>query len=205
MHDVEVFIDFCCPWCLIGMVKLQRSVAALQGVAEPQLKFRPFLLDPAAPPAGVNIHERLKSRYGAEPAAMFAPIEAEARQLGLALELSTQPWSYPTQSAHALMRAAAVKEVQLPLALAILDAYFLKQSNIGDVRVLARIANQHGLTEAEAANICGDKEGLARVEEEARNALVRGVRSVPTLIVSTGQALSANAPPAVLTQALRAG
>jgi len=127
---VDVFIDFRCPWCLIGMLKLQRLLAMLEPGVELQLNFLPFLLDVGAAADGVKIHERLRPRCGAEPAAIFAPIESEA---------------------------------------------------------LA---------------VCCDRQALAGVEAEARTAVARGARSVPTLVLPTGQMFSANAATSVLMDAL---
>lgn len=112
----------------------------------------------------------------------FARPEAEARASGLPLDLGRQPWTYPTQAAHALIRAARERGTQHRLAVAITDAYFLDARNIGDAEVLADIAARHGFEFGEARTIASDPAGHRRVEQEAADSAAAGVRSVPHFV-----------------------
>ena len=83
---VEVVSDVVCPWCLIGTRRLELALAAA-GVADADVEFRPFLLDPATPPEGEDLRGRLRRKYG-NPEPMFARVEAAARQSGIELDFA---------------------------------------------------------------------------------------------------------------------
>jgi predicted DsbA family dithiol-disulfide isomerase len=103
MLKIDLYTDVSCPWCILGMYRLDKVLAERLPDLAVDIEHHPVLLMPDAPAAGVYIPDMLRSRYGvADPREAFARPEAEARASGLDLDLSRQPWAYPTQPAHAL-------------------------------------------------------------------------------------------------------
>ena len=133
---IQVFSDLCCPWCIIGVIRLDKVLASMAGEVQATVIHHPRLLAPDTPESGASIRDMLMQRYGLEPSTAFLPAETEARASGIPLDLSKQAYSYPTFSAHALIRHAGPKGTQHALARAFLEAYFLDASNIADVEVL---------------------------------------------------------------------
>ena len=50
---VEIYADFVCPWCFIGVRRLRRALAARPSIAV-ELAWRPFQLNPSMPKGGID-------------------------------------------------------------------------------------------------------------------------------------------------------
>jgi predicted DsbA family dithiol-disulfide isomerase len=200
--EVEVFSDFCCPWCLIGGKNLDDAIASLEGTLDIRTVHRAFELDLAAPADGVDIRQKLMEKHGVRAEDVWPSIESTARASGIDLNLSRQPMAYPTLGAHTLVRLAAGKGTARQLSRAIAEAYFLDGVSIADENILADIAARHGFTHDEAISLLRDPEALARTRAEAQESMRRGVRSVPTIVVAGKAALSSSQPVEQIRQAL---
>lgn len=191
MLRIDLYTELTCPWCLVGMHRLDKVLAQRFPGLAVDIRHHPVLLMPEAPATGLYIPDLLRSRYGiADPKLAFARPEAEARASGLALDLGKQLWAYPTQAAHALVLAAADRGTQHRLAVAIARANFLDGRNIADAGVLANIASAHGFTGEEALGIVRDPDWKASVEREAGKSVAAGIRSVPHFVFDGNTVLS---------------
>ncbi len=199
---IEIFSDVVCPWCLIGVARLDAALATLGDDVEVQVTFRPFLIDPDCPPAGKSIPEMIRQKYGTEPRRMFDHVEAAAKESGIDLDLEAVPYGYPTEAAHILLRHALAKGTQGPLARALFDAYFLAGRNINDDGVLVELATEHGFTDAETRALLADPAERAHTEAEAEAAARSGIRGVPFFVVNDRFAISGAQPPEVFREAL---
>lgn len=123
---------------------------------------------------------------------MLAPREKLALRR-FDLDLRRQFWAYPTQAAHAVILAAAGRNTQHRLAVAITDAYFITAKNIADADVLADIASDYGFDRDQARAIALDPEQHHRVEAEAFKSANAGVRSVPHIVFGESIALNGGA------------
>jgi len=185
MLDIDLYTEITCPWCIVGLHRLDKVLAEQFPGLAVNIRHHPVLLLPDAPAEGLVIADLLRSRYGVtDPKVSFARPEGEARASGLALalDLNRQPKTYPTQAAHALILAASERGTAHPLAVAISRAYFLEGANIADTAALADIAVDHGFEPDEAVEITTSPEWRKRVEAEAAQSSARGVRSVPHFI-----------------------
>src|SRR5690606_6444860 len=135
-----------CPWCLIGLARLDRAIAALPGDVAVEIAHHPYLLDAAVPAEGVNTADMLREKYGRDPEPMWERVEAEAQKAGVVLDMRKQTMRYASQPAEALIAAAAGRPDQHKFARAIGDAYYLDARNIADVEVLADVAEPFGFT-----------------------------------------------------------
>ncbi|MDK1376459.1 MULTISPECIES: DsbA family protein [unclassified Sinorhizobium] len=183
MLRIDLYTEITCPWCIIGQHRLDKVLAERFPDLATDIQHHPVLLQPDAPAAGLYIPDLFRTRYGITDAkAAFARPEAEARASGLDLDLSRQPWAYPTQPAHALILAARERGTQHALAVTISEAYFLGAKNIADADVLADIAAGYGFDGAEARAIALAPAQARRVEQEAARSVAVGVRSVPHFV-----------------------
>jgi predicted DsbA family dithiol-disulfide isomerase len=199
---IDVFTDVVCPWCLVGSARLDKAVADLPADVAVEIENHPFYLDPNVPAAGYDALERLRQKYGRDPREMQAPVEAEARNSGIDLDLSQQPRTYPTAKAHTLTRLAKPLGTQHALANAIAFAYFLDHRQINDDAVLADLAVAHGFERAEALRVINDPEELAITEELARQAAAQGINGVPFFVFGGKYAMSGAQPQEVFAMAL---
>lgn len=197
---IDVVTDIVCPWCYIGLTRLDKALAGTGRAAA--ISHHPFFLDPNLPPEGVDVAEMLKAKYGGDPAAMFARVEDEARKSGLALDLSKQPRQRPTDRAHTLIAAAAGKGTQHALALALFEAHFMQSRNIADPDVLADVAVRHGFSDAEARQVIADPAALTATREAALGMSRNGISGVPFFVFDRRLALSGAQGENVFAQAI---
>lgn len=198
--QIDVVTDIVCPWCLIGVTRLHQAIASA-GI-NAKVLHHPFFLDPDVPAEGIDVAEKLRKRFGGDPAAMFARVEAEARKSGIPLDLSKQPRQRPTAAAHTLIRHALDKGTQDALATALFEAHFLEARNIADPDVLAEIGARHGFTADEARQVATDPAELDITRQEAAAAAQGGISGVPFFVFNRRLALSGCQPQDVFEQAL---
>lgn len=197
---VKIVSDVVCPWCLIGTRRLELALEAA-GAADADVEFRPFLLDPSTPPEGEDLRGRLRRKYG-NPDAMFARVEAAARQSGIDLDFSRVRRAVSTLRAHTLLRHARPRGTQVALAKALFGAYFLDGQDVSDPALLAPLASRHGFDEAEAARLMGDQAELERTRREADEAARAGVSGVPFTVFGGRYAVAGAQPIEVFRQAI---
>ncbi|MCH8618920.1 DsbA family protein [Undibacterium sp. TS12] len=183
MLRIDLYTEITCPWCFVGQHRLDKVLQERFPELVADIHHHPVLLLPDAPAAGLYIPDLLRARYGVtDPKSAFARPEAEARASGFDLDLGRQLYAYPTQAAHAIILAAREYGTQHQLAVAITDAYFIAARNIADVDVLADVAAVHEFGRDEARAIALDFSQHKRIEQEAVNSTVAGVRSVPHFV-----------------------
>ncbi len=200
---IDLYTDVVCPWCLIGSARLDAALAQLPAGVAADVENHPFYLDPTTPPEGYDVGEMLRSRYGREPREIWARAEEEAQKTGIALDLSQQPRTFPTQKAHTIVRLARPKGTQHALANAIAAAYFLEHRQVNEDEVLADLAVAHGFGRDEALAAMHDAAELAVTHELATEAAQQGIRGVPFFIFDNRFALSGSQPQEVFSAAVQ--
>lgn len=175
---IDAVIDFVCPWCFIGHVRL-REALGLRPDVKAEIVPRAYLLDPAVPEGGYDLRERLRKRYGVDPERMFERVEGAARESGIALDFSGIRRYPSTLRAHALAAYARDEGCADAVVTALFDAYFLRGEDIGDAAVLARIADAAGLDATAARAAISDGDALGAVRSEADAMRRRGIDGVP--------------------------
>lgn len=180
--SVEVWHDTVCPWCRIGLHNLGVALDGLRdrGVAA---VYRPFLLEPDAPPGGEDLRERLGRRYGAERlAGMFSNVSQAGARYGVRFDWERVRTAPQTAPSHALIEFAPEGRKR-----AVLDAlhlaYFEQGRDIGDAGVLASIASELRLSESSAREAVTNAEVLASIRRRAAEAAARGIAGVPHFVI----------------------
>lgn len=197
---VEVWHDYSCPWCRIGMHNLNQTLLTVN--VPVTVMVHPYLLDDTLPPEGVDLRQRLGERYpGNNVETMFARVTEAGAQVGLTFNWEAVRVSPRTVAAHAL--TAWVDESQRTrLMHALHEAYFLRGENIGDTGVLVAIGESIGLNPEEARSVVTDPSRLRAIEAEVQGGS-RSIRGVPYFVIG-GQALSGAQPVHQLTAAIQA-
>jgi predicted DsbA family dithiol-disulfide isomerase len=201
---IDLYSDIVCPWCLIGQRRLDQVLGKRFPDLDVDIEHHPFMLMPDCPPEGLRMADLMKSR-GMDPVAIRARPEAEARAVGLALDLGRQQFVYPTIGGHTLIRLARAFGTQHELAKAFEVANFVEARNIADADVLADIAADHGFGRAEAKRLVRSAEELNITRRAAADAAGLGIRGVPHFVfnggVSIGGSQSEDAFVAAIQQA----
>ncbi|WP_396333436.1 DsbA family oxidoreductase [Burkholderia anthina] len=152
--EIQVFLDFICPWCLIGTRNLLaaiRRVAELRPAIVPTVVWRSVQLLPETPVDGQPYHAFYIARFGSAEAvaARRARLRQAGRLAGIAFAFDDIPLLPNTAAAHRLLAYAcahAPAERQAALVERLLTAFFVDGENIGDPAVLARIGLECGLS-----------------------------------------------------------
>src|SRR5688572_14557631 len=61
---IDVFSDVICPWCYIGKGRLEKAVAAFDGLHEVRVRWLPFQLNPTMPKDGISRKEYRTRKFG---------------------------------------------------------------------------------------------------------------------------------------------
>lgn len=191
--SVDIVSDVVCPFCFIGMKRVEDALAA-EGIADAEVTFHPFLLDPSTPPEGVDLRASLRAKYGGDPEAMFGRVEAMAKESGIPLDFAKVRLHPNTIKAHTLLRHAKERGTQHALARALFEAHFLDGKDIGSDDVLVSLATRHGYDEAEARKLLASPEEAKATRAEAQEAAQQGIRGVPFVILGGKLAVSGAQP-----------
>jgi len=199
--SIEVVSDVVCPWCLIGIERLDQALAAMPHVRA-SVRFHPFLLDPTTPEEGEDLRARLERKYRMSAGAMFARVEAAARESGIPLDFSKVTRAVSTIRAHTLIRLADDLATQGALKRALLHAYFLEGRDVSKLDVLLDIGAGHGLERARVEAALTDPTALAATRQLASEAAEQGVTGVPFFVFDERLAVSGAQPVEALTKVI---
>ena len=203
---IDFVSDVVCPWCAIGLKSLQQALQRLDGEVEVDLHFQPFELNPQMGPEGENVVEHLAHKYGSMPE-QIAKNQEGIRQrgagLGFVFDMDKRSRIYNTFDAHRLLHWAELEGRQPALKLALLEAYFSKGENVSSHEVLARVAGDVGLDDAEARKVLAENRYADEVRQQEQFFQSQGIRAVPSVIINGKYLVQGGQPPEVFEQTLR--
>lgn len=196
MVTLDIMSDPICPWCYIGKTHLDKAL-----LAHPdhpfKIRWHPFQLNPEMPAEGMDRTEYLERKFGGPEGAQtaYAPVREHAAAAGLSIDFDAIQRTPNTRNAHRLIHWAEIEGRQTAIVHSLFVAYFVEGRDIGQVEVLADIADS---AEMDAAMVTRLLESDADVEEIVnRDAAARGmgISSVPTFIVAGQHAVPGAQPP----------
>ena len=198
--QIDVISDTVCPWCFIGKRRLARAMAMRPGIAF-DVKWRPYRLDPTLAREGMDRQVYMRLKFGEDPkkiVEMHKLIIAEGEKDGIAFDFAAIRRRPDTLDSHRLIRWAETAGVQDDVVERLFIAYFENGEDIGDVRVLADIADLCGMDGREIAELLETDADLALVTREDQIAREMGVTGVPAMIFGGKLAVSGAREPEVL-------
>jgi predicted DsbA family dithiol-disulfide isomerase len=190
--QIDVISDTVCPWCFIGKRRLMRAMALRPNIAF-DIKWRPYRLDPTVPKTGMDRQAYMRAKFGDDPmkiVEMHKLIAAEGAKDGIEFDFAAIQRRPDTLDSHRLIRWAEANGVQDDVVERLFIAYFENGEDIGDVRVLADIADLCGMDGVEVAEMLEGDTDRALVEREDQIAHEMGVTGVPAMIFGGKLAVS---------------
>jgi predicted DsbA family dithiol-disulfide isomerase len=105
---IEIVYDLVCPWCFIGTRRLIRALRRRPELGM-NLQWRPFLLNPDMPRAGMAQSDYVVRKFGAEDRArrLFSSIAEIGRGEGILFRFDRIRRTPSSVDAHRLVRFAA--------------------------------------------------------------------------------------------------
>lgn len=180
---IAVISDVMCPWCFIGMRRLEQALGQLPELST-EVNWWPFLLDSTIPPEGVSRSEYLRKKFGSSDGGeMYRRVREAGDAEGIAFNFDAIEFSPNTVDAHRLIHWAGTSGRQSEIVERLFQLYFEEGMNIGDADVLAQAASSVGLSaEVVRAKLSTDDDRSV-VMEMIRQTHAAGVNAVPTFII----------------------
>jgi predicted DsbA family dithiol-disulfide isomerase len=198
--QIDVVSDTVCPWCFIGKRRLMRAMALRPEIVF-DVKWRPYRLDPTVPKGGMDRQAYMRAKFGDDPmkiVEMHKLIAAEGAKDGIEFDFAAIQRRPDTLDSHRLIRWAEANGVQDDVVERLFIAYFENGEDIGDIRVLADIADLCGMDGVEVAEMLESDTDRAMVEREDQIAHEMGVTGVPAMIFGGKLAVSGAREPEML-------
>ncbi len=201
--QIDFISDTVCPWCFIGKRRLARAIAMRPAISF-DVRYRPYRLDPSVPKGGLERDAYLAAKFGKNGGVKDAQkvIAAEGAKEGIEFDFAAIRRAPNTLDSHRLIRWAALTGAQDEVVERLFAAYFENGEDIGDIRVLADIADVSGMDGAQVADMLESDQDLALVEREDQLAREMGVTGVPAMIFANKVAVSGAREPEVLTMVI---
>lgn len=186
---IDVWSDVICPWCYLGVHRLNEALDRLDWGDEVEVHLRAFQLDPSAPTEPGDLREALERKYG--PGAFDSMTTrltriGEAEGLDYRFDLALR---VNTHDAHRLLAWADEQPgeggaaAQAALANRLFLAYFTEGENVADAVTLARLAGDVGLDAEAAAEVLATAAFAAEVRKDMDEARDRDIHGVPHFVI----------------------
>jgi predicted DsbA family dithiol-disulfide isomerase len=197
--EVDLIADLACPWCYIGLVRLDRA-RALRPDWPVRLQWWPYLLNPTLPPEGMDRAAYLRAKFGGDAAArqVYRRIVESAQDDGIAFAFERMPRTPNTILAQRLVLLAEQQGRGEDMIRVLFGALFEQGRDIGHLATLVELAEKAGLDRAAAAAFLRSQEQAQEVLLAHQRAERLGVRGVPVFVVDREQAITGAQPPEVL-------
>jgi predicted DsbA family dithiol-disulfide isomerase len=199
--EVDFVADLACPWCFLGLVRLDRA-RAMRPDWPVRVRWRPFFLNPHMPPEGMDRATYVRRKFGGNAKEVYRRIEDSARADGVEFAFERMPRTPNTTLAQRLILFAEERGAADPAIRALFRALFQEGRDVSRPEVLAAVAEEVGLKREEVSEfLSGDRlkrEVLAAHQEAERI----GIQGVPVFIVDREHAITGAQPPEVLADLL---
>ncbi len=203
--QIDFIFDAVCPWCYIGKRRLEQMLAKRDGLG-PTINWRPFLLNPELPAAGIDRNAYLTGKFGSE--SRIGRIYGAIADVGLSVEIGfnfeTIRHTPNTIDAHKLVRLAAQEGKAEAAVEALFEGYFVEGLNIGEINVLATIATRLGLDGSAVTGHLESDEGIAEIYDANAHAHRLGINGVPSYVFNENMVISGAQEENVLARMLDA-
>jgi predicted DsbA family dithiol-disulfide isomerase len=201
--QVDVVFDLVCPWCYLGTRRLRRALRARPDILV-DIIWRPFLLNPDIPSAGLPRQEFLTRKFGGEERArrLHATIAELGLAEGVAFRFDRIRRMPSSLDAHRLVRFAVREGVGEPMVDALFHGHFVEGADLGHADTLVQIALRVGLDAASVHRFLESGADADAVHAENLRAHRLGINGVPCFVVAGRHAIAGAQEPEVLERLL---
>jgi predicted DsbA family dithiol-disulfide isomerase len=202
---IEIYSDLICPWCYIGKRKLERALSLTKDEFSAKIVWKAFELNPDMPVEGMNRKTYRSRKFGSweKSRAMDDQVALAGKEVGIDFDYDRVLVTPNTFLGHRLLWWAHREGDQNVLSESLFKAYFTDGRDIGDKQVLAKIAEEAGLSGDAAKAFLDSSEGTREVEQEEGSALRMGVNGVPFFVINGAPCFSGAQRPEDFIEAIR--
>jgi predicted DsbA family dithiol-disulfide isomerase len=203
---VDVVSDVVCPWCFIGQKRLDKAIAAADGI-DVHIRWRPFQLDPTIPAEGVDRHDYMIGKFGSDQriGEIHARIEPLGEAEGISFAFDAIKVAPNTLDAHRVIRwaGAAGEDVQNRLVRRLFQLNFEEGVNIGDHAALTEAAREAGMDASVVETLLPTDADVEAVRTEIATASRMGITGVPCFLIEGKYAVMGAQDADTLADAIR--
>jgi predicted DsbA family dithiol-disulfide isomerase len=201
--SIEVVHDLVCPWCYLGLRRLMRTLRGRPDIVF-DLVWRPFLLNPDMPRAGMTRADYVVRKFGGEERArrLYGSIADIGRAEGVMFRFDRIRRTPSSIDAHRLVRWASGSGRGSEMVEALFSAHFTDGRDIGDAQVLAAVAASCGMDPVEAQVFLASDAEADTVHSENLRAHRLGINGVPCFVVGGRHAIAGAQEPEVIERLL---
>ena len=201
---IDFVSDIACPWCAIGLSSLRLALSRLGDAVDAQIVMHPFELNPQMGPEGEKIVDYLGKKYGRTPA-QIEETQAMIRERGASVGFTFGPrnYVYNTFDAHRLLHWAGIEGKQLPLKIALLQAYHGDGKDPSNHDVLVDAAQSVGLDADKARAVLNSTDYADDVRAQEQEYQSMGIQSVPSIVFNQRYLVTGGQPAEAFEQAIR--
>lgn len=208
MLTIEIVSDLVCPWCFIGLRRLDMAIAEVRREVPDfscEKRWHPFFLNPDTPPEGEPYLPFLEKKFGgrAPVEALFERVRAAGRPYGIDYAFEKIERRANTLLAHRLIHWAQQLGDAERLVERIFAAQFQRGEAIGDLALLVKVAIECGYPGPEVESYLASDQDTDEVRAMERKFRAMGISMVPTFIVDSRQIIVGAEDPAILAAAIR--
>lgn len=184
--EVQVWSDFACPWCALGLARLDAARREFEHGDEIRVVHRSFELRPNARASREGtMLEAVAAKYGTTTERVRARYEhmaALGQEIGLVFDFDRVRLAN-TFDAHRLAQSARGAVTEEPLLRGLFRAYFAEGLLLSDHAVLREVAGQAGLDEGVTENVLGGELFAREVRLDEAAAEDLDVMGVPYFLI----------------------
>ena len=200
---IDVVSDVVCPWCYVGKRRLEAALALRKDIT-PEIRWRPFFLDPTVPRAGKPRIDYITGKFGGVD--KITPAHERLVGIGKAVGIDfnfagieVQPNSL---DAHRLISWAQAEGKADALVESLFAGFFVNGVNLADRASLADAAARVGMDAAAvSADLASDKDEEI-VDKQAQAASASGIGGVPFFVFGGKVAVSGAQESEVISSAM---
>ena len=199
---ITIWSDYACPFCYIGEKRLEKALADFKENFE--IEFKSFELDPTADKKVTSTTiDRFAKKYRMteeDAAAQIEQISIMGRLEGIDFKYATTRYTNTFDSLRLTKLAQAHGHNEIITKL--FDAYFTKNLELSDHKVLKKIAAECNLDEVEVDKLLNGDKYAAEVRQDENEAALIGIHGVPYFVIAGQYGLSGAQPVEVLKEVI---
>jgi predicted DsbA family dithiol-disulfide isomerase len=204
MIKIDVVSDVACPWCYVGMKRLEKALASIPDI-ETQISWQPFQLDPTIPAEGRFTKPYYEAKFGSAEKVqeIFEHMKSVGETEGIAFDFEKMDKTMNSLALHMLMDKAGDEGFKTELKERFFKAYFEEVIDLTEPQNLVNIMAEYGWEESKTLETLSDINLKVKVQDKIKSYQAKGVSAVPFFIFNDKYGVSGAQPPQVLADTLR--
>jgi predicted DsbA family dithiol-disulfide isomerase len=204
MIKIDIVSDVACPWCYVGMKRLEKALATIPNI-ETQISWQPFQLDPTIPAEGRFTKAYYEAKFGSAEKVqeIFEHMQTVGETEEIAFDFKKMDKTMNSLALHMLMHKADQEGFKTVLKERFFKAYFEEVIDLTAPENLVKIMAEYGWEESKTLETLSDLNLKLEVQDKIKFYQSKGVNAVPFFIFNDKYGVSGAQPPQVLADTLR--